>query len=331
MAIAMAPGTQAHDALFKAVFSSTEDARGLLASVLPEEVVAAVDWSTLTLEPGSYIDAALRQSHSDLLFRVQAKGDRPLLLYVLVEHQSKPDAWMPQRLHEYIGRIWARWRTEHPGPVVLPPVLPIVVHHGAGGWRHAVSLAELYALDAAQQAAFAVHLPALRFVLYDLGIEPEEAVARRGLTALGKLALLCLKLARRSPNILVDLTPWLYLFAGVLAAPDGVRALARVLIYILQATSVPPEEVPALIEERFGDRGREAFMLTGAQQLVEQGRAEGRVEGQAELLLVQLRVRFGEVAPEVVTRVRSAKPAELERWAARILSATRVSELFGAR
>jgi hypothetical protein len=322
----MAPGTQPHDALFKAVFSSTEDARGLLASLLPEEVVAAVDWSTLTLQPGSYIDAALRQSHSDLLFRVQAMVDRPLLLYVLVEHQSEPDPWMPQRLHEYIGRIWARWRREHPRPVVLPPVLPIVVHHGAGGWHKAVSLAELYALDAAQEAAFAAHLPALRFVLYDLGIEPEEAVARRRLTALSKLALLCLKLARGSAHILVHLTPWLHLFAAVLAAPDGVRALSRILIYILQTTSVPPEEVPGLIEERFGDRGREAFMLTGAQQLVERG----RVEGQAELLLVQIRVRFGEVTPEVVSRVRSAEPAELERWAARILSVTSLSELFGA-
>jgi predicted transposase/invertase (TIGR01784 family) len=90
----------------------------LLASVLPDEVVAAVDWSTLTLEPGSYVDAALRQSHSDLLFRVQAKGGRPVLVYVLVEHQSEPDPWMPQRLYEYIGRIWARWRRERPRPVV---------------------------------------------------------------------------------------------------------------------------------------------------------------------------------------------------------------------
>jgi hypothetical protein len=45
------------------------------------------------------------------------------------------------------------------------------------------------------------------------------------------------------------------------------------LASVLQTTSVPPEEVPALVEERFGDRGREAFMWTGAQQLVGQGRA----------------------------------------------------------
>jgi hypothetical protein len=85
-----------------------------------------------------------------------------------------------------------------------------------------------------------------------------------------------------------------------------------------------------LIEERFGDKGREAFMLTGAEQLVERGRAEGRVEGQAEFLLILLRVRFGEVTPDVVARVRSAEPAEFERWAARILTATDVAALFAA-
>jgi len=75
-------------------------------------------------------------------------------------------------------------------------------------------------------------------------------------------------------------------------------------------------------------------MWTGAQQLVEQGRvegrAEGRLEGQAELLLVLLRTRFGELTPEVVTRVRSADSARLEAWATRSLSATRIGDLFGA-
>jgi hypothetical protein len=320
----MAPATQPHDALFKAVFSGTEHARGLLASVLPEEIAAAVDWSTLALEPGSYVDAVLRQSHSDLLFRANARTGEPVLVYVLVEHQSEPDAWMPQRLHEYVSRIWVHWRREHPLPAALPPVVPVVVHHGAGGWRRAVSLADLYALDPALQDALAPHLPALRFVLYDMGLEPVEGLERRRLTDLGKLALLCLRLARESANIVGDLARWLHLVAGVLAEPGGVRALSSILAYILQATSVPPEEVLALVEDRFGDRGREAFMLTGAQQLVDRG----RVEGQAEMLLALLHSRFGEVAPEVIARVRAAQPPELERWAVRILSASSIGELF---
>jgi hypothetical protein len=38
-------------------------------------------------------------------------------------------------------------------------------------------------------------------------------------------------------------------------------------------------------------------MSTGAQQLVERGRAVGRIQGQAEMLLVLLHHRFVEVPP----------------------------------
>lgn len=323
---------KAHDALFKDVFSIPEHAAALLASILPEQAAAALGWSTLALEPGSYVDHGLRQRHSDLLFSARDAGGGPVLIYLLVEHQSRQDPWMPQRMLEYLGRISARWRTDHPRPARLPPVLPIVVHHGRGGWRAARSLADLYALEPTFADAFGPHLPALRMVLYDLAVEPADAITSRRLTDLGKLALLCLKLARRSIDLLVDPARWQHLFAGLLARPGGVRALASILEYIVQTTSVPPREVLALVEERLGERGKEAFMSTAAKQWVEHGRAEGRVEGraegQAELLLVQLRARFGAVDPQVVERVRSAPGADLELWATRILSATSVADLF---
>ena len=67
-----------HDALFKSVFQQPENAAAELQHVLPPEHVAAIDWSTLKLEPGSYVDEALADQHSDLLFsaRAQASGER---------------------------------------------------------------------------------------------------------------------------------------------------------------------------------------------------------------------------------------------------------------
>jgi hypothetical protein len=206
--------------------------------------------------------------------------------------------------------------------------VPVVVHHGAGGWRRATSLAELYGLDPALLDALGPHLPALRFVLYDLGIEPVETLARTRLTDLGQLALLCLKRARQSADMLAELARWLHLIAGVLAEPGGVRALSWILAYILQATPVPPEAVLALVEDGFGERGKEAFMLTGAQQLVERGRIEGEAKGAARMLLVLLQGRFGELPVDVVNRVNAAEPAQLEAWAARLLSAGNLEDLF---
>ena len=56
-----------HDAFFKRIFSNPEYAAGELASVLPPELVAAIDLSKHVLMPGSFVDDAMKQRHTDLL------------------------------------------------------------------------------------------------------------------------------------------------------------------------------------------------------------------------------------------------------------------------
>ena len=59
-----------HDALFKEVFRKPEHARGALQAAMPAEIASAVDWSSLTRCPGSFVDPVLRERHTDLLFEV---------------------------------------------------------------------------------------------------------------------------------------------------------------------------------------------------------------------------------------------------------------------
>lgn len=63
-----------HDALFKSVFQQPENAAAELQHVLPAEHVSAIDWSTLKLEPGSFVDEKLADHHSDLLFSASARA-----------------------------------------------------------------------------------------------------------------------------------------------------------------------------------------------------------------------------------------------------------------
>jgi hypothetical protein len=58
------------------------------------------------------------------------------------------------------------------------------------------------------------------------------------------------------------------------------------------------------------------------------GRAEGRREGEAEMLLRLLRVRFGPLPAEVTTRVTTADPETLLRWSERVLSAPTLEAVF---
>ena len=66
----------------------------MLQAYLPEPLSRQLNWATLTLLDGTFIDEALRESESDLLFEIEhAGGPEPLLVYILFEHQSSPDAW----------------------------------------------------------------------------------------------------------------------------------------------------------------------------------------------------------------------------------------------
>lgn len=59
-----------------------------------------------------------------------------------------------------------------------------------------------------------------------------------------------------------------------------------------------------------------------------EGRAEGRAERGAELVLKQLRLKFGELDADTVTRVRAATEADLDLWAERVLTAGNLADVF---
>jgi DNA-binding FrmR family transcriptional regulator len=62
--------------------------------------------------------------------------------------------------------------------------------------------------------------------------------------------------------------------------------------------------------------------------LLRQGRAEGRIEGQLEILRSQIEKRFGRIPPAVAQRIAALKPAQLKRVALRLLDAQRIEDLF---
>jgi predicted transposase YdaD len=77
-----------HDLLFRSTFSQLEHAASFLRLVLPPALVARLDWGSLTLCPGSFVDEALGERLTDLLFSILFQGS-PALLYLLFEHESR--------------------------------------------------------------------------------------------------------------------------------------------------------------------------------------------------------------------------------------------------
>jgi hypothetical protein len=75
--------------------------------------------------------------------------------------------------------------------------------------------------------------------------------------------------------------------------------------------------------------GDDQEFLMHTQDIVETWRREARREGKSELLLRQLRQRFGdEVDAKVEQRVAQASTEQIEIWAGRVLSAATLAELL---
>ena len=316
--------TTPHDALFKKVFSRIEHAASALRTLLPPPIAARIDFSALTLRPGSFVDQQLATSHSDLLFSASITG-QPLLIYLLFEHQSAADPIMPYRLLRYMMRVWEAHLADHPEARRLPAILPVVLHHSETGWRGSVRFEDLLDLDPDTLAALVEHVPRFRFVLEDVSHESDEALRARGMTPLGRLALWCFRHARQPHELVRGLGAWLELVQEVRRAPDGRAALALIWRYIL--TISDRRDPDALLRGLLAAAGPESKeeIVSVADYLEE----KGRLKGQRSALLDLLGVRFGQLPDDAVAKIQAADAQHLKEWILRVLTAPTLAEVLG--
>lgn len=317
-----------HDAFFKAMLSSTEHAGSLLRQILPSAIAARIDFATLTLCSGSFVDDALKERQSDLLFTVEI-GTRPAQIYLLFEHQSRADRAMSFRLLRYMIRIWERWQEEHPDAARLPVILPIILHHSEAGWSRSTAFEDLLDADPDTLDALAEHVPRFRFIVEDLSHETDEALRARAATALVRLSLWCLRHAREPEELVTRLGEWAELVREVRRAPGGAAALVKILRYIF-ATNEPskPEELLARLVAAVGPENEEE-VVTAADQLIERGRVRGVEQGARQILLMLLERKFGKLPEDAFERVIAAKVETLETWSLRVLTAATLEDVLG--
>lgn len=323
-----------HDALFKFTFSQPEHAAGALREALPAALAARIDFSSLRLQPGSFIDEALAASYSDLLFTARLE-QTSLFVYVLFEHQSTTPPLMAFRLLAYMVRIWQGHLARHPKATRLPAILPVVLHHSKAGWSAAVSFQDLLNVAPGTLALMAEHVPQFRFVLDDISKETDEALRRRAMTALGRLVLWCFRHSRNFDELVKRLSAWRDVLEEVRRAPGGGAALAAVWRYIFSiAGPEQPEKVLPRLLAAAGPEAKEEIVSV-ADYLREEGRREGRLagerEGQRSALLKLLRLRFGELPEPIEARIRAADAGQIDGWLERVLTAPTLEDVLAER
>jgi len=325
-----------HDALFKAVFSNPEHARGALQAAMPLALGKNLEWSTLAHCSGSFVDPKLSQHHTDLLFSTRWRDGGDALVYLLFEHQSSNEPRMAFRLLRYLVRIWERWIAQNAPDAALPVIMPMVLAHDRQAWAAPRSLQELLDVPVALRPALAPHLIQLPYVLDDLATIPDAALRNRAETALATAATALLKHGRYHPNIAAFITEWRDVLRRVLQASNGADAFAWVVQYLVQVNeSFAPPQLYDVIGRELGPQAKDTAM-TIAEQLIAQGKREGKAEGLEEgelralrrVLLMQARKRFGEASTQMLHRIERASSAQLDTWIGRLHSATSLDELI---
>ncbi len=166
--------------VFKQFLYHPDTARDFLDIYLPSTLRELCDLQTLKLESGSFIEDSLRASYSDVLWSLKTnEGDG--YIYVVIEHQSSPDAHMAFRLMRYA--MAAMQRHLDAGHKTLPLVIPMLFYHGALS-PYPFSLCWLDEFD---DPALARQLYSATFPLVDITVIPDDEIMQHRRIALLEL------------------------------------------------------------------------------------------------------------------------------------------------
>ena len=318
-----------HDALFKTVFQHPENAASELAHLLAPELVSAIDWSTLAVEPGTYVDRKLAEKRSDLLFsaNLTTSSDR-VLVYLLFEHRSSPEPKMALRLLGYMVRIWERFSCKH-ADEPLPLIIPAVLAHAPGGWTSPTQFSSLFSPNLGSLADAV--LPDFSYSVDDLHRTTDADLRRRALALQARLALWLMRDARDAARLLRRLLLWLPDIERLAQLPNGRQALEPLLRYIvLISPDLQLEQIRAILEDRAP--AAEGITMTIAEQLRAEGEvrgeARGEAKGKAEAIILFLRSRGLDVDEQVQARLVSMSIEDLDACLRRAATVASVDELL---
>lgn len=94
------PKNLKHDEIIRSAFENPIVAKEFFQMHLPAHIQSLISFKTLKMEKDSFVDKTLKKSILDILFSVKFNSEDGYL-FLLLEHQSKPDYYMAFRLFKY--------------------------------------------------------------------------------------------------------------------------------------------------------------------------------------------------------------------------------------
>jgi predicted transposase YdaD len=239
----------------------------------------------------------------DQAFLVTLTDGREVLLHIEFQGRRSPTP-MQWRMLDYMPRLALAYRQA---------MTSVVLYIGRGAGANDSGLYQVDDLDQSPVLAW-------RYRVLRLWEMPADALLT--LTPVAPLALVGLM---RMANPEATLTA---VVTRMRQIADGERRghLLTALLALL-----PEEEMMTMVERLLTEDDLLAELdLPYLRRIRDEGRAEGRQAGEAEMLLRLLRLRFGPLSMEVTARVTAAGTETLLRWSERVLSAPTLDAVFDA-
>jgi len=259
-----------HDHFFQHTFARREVAADFLAHYLPAPVRDLLDLKSLELSKDSFVDEALQDHFSDLLYTTRLQDGSTAHVYLLFEHKSYPAELVAFQLLRYMVRIWEEMLREQP-EAGLRPIIPLVLYHGRTQWHVHQNFGAL--LQGPE--ALRIYWPEFNYELYDLTRYRDEELVG---AAMLQVTLQVMKhvftgeLAQRLPGIL-------RLLQELARQRSGLEFLYTVLRYVSQSgRNVTAEDIHQAVITVFPEEGA-VLMATAAEQWIERGKEQGKQEG----------------------------------------------------
>lgn len=325
----------------KLLLEDSRNVRDLLA-LTPSDLPALIDFDRLALVRTTFVARDFRHIEADVVLtaplrvRRGAHRRRVVWVYLLLEHQSEPDALMPIRLLDYVVQIikaqMRAWSKEH-GSFAgfrVQPVLPVVLYTGTDRWNSLGRLVDLVELG----DRFRRVIPDFEPIFLNLPALPPEQLKTVG-GYFGRVLQLVQRRKARLPEFRqrleeavqaledmpqVERLRWLDFLSYIhaLVYHERMETEHRGLQETIEAsvqTDPYRQEIYAM--------GR-----TIAEALQEKGRRKEAVRARQQTLLRQLRTRFGELPEATAALVEANRDVhQLDTWLDRIVVARTLNDI----
>ncbi|MCF6197940.1 MAG: Rpn family recombination-promoting nuclease/putative transposase [Hyphomicrobiaceae bacterium] len=308
-----------HDRFFKHLLKDPDTMGLFLRERLPGKLAALLGDEPPALVPGSFVDEALSEHFSDLLYKVGLKHGGAAYIYVLADHKSAPDKGTALQLQRYMNKIWQSLSKQ--GETPLPRILPVVVYHGVRRWNIPTSFAAMCE-DARDELA--PYLPDFEYMLIDLSeIDDGDLSSDQRLRAF----LTVMKHIQRSDFL--DHTGTIMAELHHLEPVD----IITILRYVIRKwrDRISRKTIDGLVLDVALEK-REKIMGSVVDEWIEQGykqgKAEGKTEGVAGMLSKMLELRFGPLPERVKERIGKADADTLTNWGERVIDAPDLDAVF---